>query len=151
MRCRNICISLLLVCILSGCFFRDRVTPYEFRQNFDQIVSIEILKKEYDSVSTDTPTYNIHTVELAEHRAFIDGLLQIEGGRAMLEPGTGFGMYIICITYKDGEKEMIGNYNNGYITPKGDLYQDTYRFDAEAYYAFLSKVLGQEITDWYYH
>ena len=150
MRTRNIWVILLLACMLSGCFLRDRAMPYEFRQNFDQIVTIEILRKENDSVVTDTPANIILTVDPSEHRAFIDGLQQVEGGRAMLEPGTGFGMYIIRITYKNGEIEMIGNYNNGYITPDGKVHQDVYRFDAKAYYAFLSDVLGKEITDWYY-
>lgn len=148
MKYRNICISVLLVCMLSGCFLRDRAMPYEFRQAFDQIASIEILRKETDSVLPDTPTQTIHTLNEAQYKVFLDGLQKIEGGRAGSEPGTGFGMYMIRITYKDGEMEMIGNYNNGYITPDGEVHQDVYRFDARQFYAFLSDVLGKEITDW---
>lgn len=151
MKYRNICICVLLLCMLSGCFLRDRTTPYEFRQEFDQIASIEILRKETDSVLTDTPTHIIYTLNEADYKSFLDRLMEIEGGYAGSEPGTGFGMYMIRITYQDGEMEMIGNYNNGYITPSGEVHQDVYRFDANQYYAFLSDVLGKEITDWYYH
>jgi hypothetical protein len=150
MKTRILYILLAVVLTCSGCFFNSD-GPYEFRQTFDQIVSIEILRKEYDSVLTDTPMSVIYTVEPAEHQGFIDNLMEIEGGRVGLDPNTGFGMYIIRITYKNGEMEMIGNYNNGYITPNGEVHQDIYAFDSVQYYAFLSDVLGREITDWYYH
>lgn len=144
------CVALLFVGVLSGCFFNTD-EPYEFRQAFDQIVTIDIPKKEYDSTSTDTPMNVIYTIEPSAHKNFVDELLKIDGGRIGLEPGTGFGMYIIRITYKDGEIEMIGNYNNGYISPNGHVHQDIYAFDTKQYYAFLSSVLGEEITDYYYH
>lgn len=144
------CTTLLLTIALSGCIFNTD-EPYEFRQALDQIVTIEILRKEYDSVDTDTPMNVIHTIDPSSHKDFVDDLLKIEGGRVGLEPGTGFGMYIICITYKDGEKEMIGDYNNGYITSDGEVHQDIYAFDTEQYYAFISELLGEKITDYYYH
>lgn len=150
MKNRLLSILLMSILVFSGCFF-NTAEPYQFRQGLDQITTIEILRKEYDSTNTDTPMNVIHTVDSSVHMDFVDDLLKIEGGRIGLDPGTGFGMYIIRITYKDGEIEMIGNYNNGYITPDGKLHQDIYAFDAKQFYAFLSDVLGKEITDWYYH
>ena len=140
---------LLLVCMFSGCIFVTS-EPYEFRQAFDQIMSIEILKKEYDTASIDDPMNFIYTVDPSLHRSFIDDLIKIEGGRMGLDPTTGFGVYIIRITYKDGEMEMIGNYSNGYITPDGIVHEDVYMFKREQYYAFLSDVLGVKITDYLY-
>ena len=145
MKIRIIGIITLVVCILSGCFLISD-EPYTFRQEFEQIVSIEILKKEYDSISPYTPMHVVKTVEPTMHQELINDLLKLEGGRIGLEPGTGFGVYIIRITYKDGEIEMLGDYNNGYITPDGKLHEDIYAFDSDQYYQVISNYLGEVIT-----
>ena len=147
------CIALfiLVAWILSGC--SSILSPnkqYEFRQAFDQIVSIEILRKEYDSISTSTPMNVLKEIDPSLHKDVIDGLLETPGGPGGMPPGTGFGLYIICITYQDGEREMIGNYNNGYILPNGEVHQNNYRFDTNAYYDLISCILGKEITDYTY-
>jgi hypothetical protein len=118
MKRRIVGIVISVVCILSGCFLISK-EPYTFRQEFDLIVSIEILKKEYDSISPYTPMHVIKTINPAMHQELIDALLKIEGSRIGLDPGTGFGVYIIRSTYRDGEIEMLGDYNNGYITADG--------------------------------
>ena len=143
LKIRVVLLLFLISIMISGCFFITE-EPYEFRQEFDEIVSIEILKKEYDSINADTPMNVIKVIESADHRALIDDLLAAKGSRIGLDPSTGFGMYIIRITYQDGEMEMLGNYNNGYITPDGELREDVYCFDREQYYAIISKYLGEE-------
>jgi hypothetical protein len=144
MKVRLLLLIALLGFMLNGCIFNHK-TPYEFRQEFDQIACIEILKKQYDSIRTDTPMDVIKTIDPTEHRALIDALLETDGSRVGLDPPTGFGMYIIRITYLDGEMEMIGNYSNGYITPDGKLHEDIYCFDREQYYAVISDYLGEEV------
>ena len=149
MRVRTIILLIMISCILSGCslvLFPNE--PYEFRQTFDQIVSIEILKKEYDSTSTDTPMNILKTIDSSMYKDVIDALSETPGGRSGMPPGTGFGLYIIRITYQDGEQEMIGNYNTGYILPNGEVHQDIYFFETEAYYSLISHILGEEITDY---
>lgn len=151
MKIRAIVLTVIFVCILTGCtmiLFPDE--PYEFRQAFDQIVSIDILKKEYDSTSTDTPMNVLKTIDPSLHKDVIDSLSQAPGGRSGMPPGTGFGLYIIRITYQDGEQEMIGNYNTGYILPNGEIHQDIYCFETIAYYKLISRFLGEEITDYTY-
>ena len=145
MKSRIVGIVISVICILSGCFLISN-EPYTFRQEFEQIVSIEILKKESDSISPYTPMHVIKTINPAMHKELIDALLKIEGSRIGLEPGTGFGVYIIRITYKDGEMEMLGDYNNGHITADGKLHEDIYAFNSEQYYQVISNFLGEVIT-----
>lgn len=145
MKIRIIWIVILVVCMLSGCFFISK-EPYTFRQEFDQIVTIEILKKEYDSTSPYTPMNVIKTIDPSMHQEMIDALLKAEGNRLGLSPGRGFGMYIIRIIYKDGEIEMMGNYSNGYITPDGELHENIYAFNREQFYAIISHYLGEVVT-----
>ena len=140
-----IILAIVLTLSLTGCFFSKKV-KYEFRQEFEQIVSIDILKKDYDSSNPYTPKQVIKTIPPEEHRALIDALLELECFRLYYEPSTGIGMYIIRITYKDGEQEMIGNYNNAYITPDGKIHEDNYGFCREPFYDLISRFLGEEIS-----
>lgn len=146
MKRRLIVMTVVLSLCLTGCFF-SRKERYTFRQEFAQIVSIDILKKDYDSIDPYTPAQIIKTIPPEEHRTLIDALLELEGFRLFYEPGTGFGMYYIRITYKDGEQEMMGDYSNGYITPDGKLHQDNYSFYREPYYDLISRFVGEE-TRW---
>ena len=138
--------TLFLLMSLSGCLFVTK-EPYEFRQTADQIVSIEISKKVYDSVRTDTPTEVIRVLEKDEYQAFLNAVAAVPGNRMGLDPPTGFGSYIVKITYQDGMVELFGEYNNGYITPEGELHQDCYVFDEQAFLDMLSEFLEDEITE----
>ena len=139
-------LAVVLTLSLMGCFF-SREEKYEFRQEFDQIVSIEILKKEYDSNDATTPAKMIKAIPPEEHRALIDALLELEGFRLFYEPSTGVGMYYIRITYKDGAQELMGNYSTAYITADGKLHEDNYSFCREPFYDLISRLLGEE-TRW---
>lgn len=132
----------------SGCdyafllFFRlfNTEGPYEFRQDLDQIVSIEILKNIFPYELSTMKV--IMTIDPSLHSEVVNGLLEIPGGRVVLDPPTKFGPYIFRITYQDGECELIGKYNNGYVTPNGKLYVKNYSFDKEQFDEFLSSFLG---------
>lgn len=54
-------------------------------------------------------------------------------------------MYIIQIIYKDGEIEMIGEYNNGYITPEGEVCQEGYCFNGKQFYKIISRFMGETV------
>ena len=134
---------------LTGCSFQTE-KPYEFRQDSAQIMTIEIVKKIHDSVVTDTPTTVIKAFDASEHNVVIDAILAVDGGTNGLDPTTGFGVYIIKITYLNGEIEMIGNYSNGYISTDGVMHEGIYCFDTKQYYDMISNLLGEEITDYTY-
>ena len=146
MKHKIVILLMLLSLLLTGCFFSTKAT-YTFRQSFDQIEKIEILKKEYDSIRIDTPMNVIKELNPEEWQIIVDKLLSADGSIRRWEPGTGFGFYIIRISYKNGEAEMIGAYNNGYILPNGKIIQDFYVFDYVQFHRILSEILGQEITD----
>ncbi len=149
MKKRFIVLAIVLSLSLTGCFC-SREEKYECRQEFDQIVSIDILRKDYDSIDASTPAKVIKTIPPEEHKALIDALLELEGFRIFCEPSRGIGLYYIRITYKDNEQEMIGNYNNAYITPDGKIYEVNYTFHREQFFDLVSRFLGEEITDYTY-
>ena len=142
-------IIILFWAILCGCSMTLDL-EYSYRQSADQIVAIEILRKEYDSVRTDTPMHVLKEFESSEFQTVLDGLGNVPVTRRLNPPGTGFGLYIIRITYQNGEADLIGNYNTGYITTDGQLYQESYFFHTEPYYDLISALLGEEITDYTY-
>lgn len=138
----------LIVAVLVGCFLFDTNQPYKFRQEYDQIAKIEIVNKEQDIDGYDPARVKVlKTLDITEHRAFIDDLVKVEGSRVGLDPPSGFGTYIIRITYRNGEIELISDYNNGYVSINGRVYNDCYCMDKDQFYDFLSRVLGEEITE----
>jgi hypothetical protein len=147
MKMRVIALLVLVAIMLSGCFLRlfNTEEPYEFRQEFDQIVSIEILRIDY-SYSTNS-TNVIKVIDPSMHQAVIDGLLEIPGGRVVLDPPSDLGVYIFRIRYQDGECELIGNSNNGFVTPGGEMHEKNYVFQDEPFYELLSRFLGEKVTD----
>lgn len=141
--------SIIILCmfIFTGCFNQE-YEQYEFRQDFDQIVKIEIVQKEYDSILSTTPTFIVKVLEENEHQAMIDAILSTKGFRKTWEPNTGLGMHIIKIYYQNGEVELLGMYNNGYVSPDGETHEDNYAFDKEEFLSLLSEWLGEEITEY---
>lgn len=144
MRYKIIILVLILIGIMTGCI-NGPVKPYEFRQEFDHITSIEIAQKEYGYGDSTAPMNIIKTLETSEYRAVIDAILDIPGQR-IVPSNNGFGPYIIIISYDNGEKEYLGAYNNGYVSADGKLKQDSYTFDRECFYELISSCLGKEIT-----
>ena len=137
----------LIVVLLAGCFPLTANQPYKFRQEFDQIVKFEILAKEEDVSGYDTPMEVLKTLDANEHRTFINDFMKVEGSRVGLDPPSGFGTYIIRITYRNGEIELISDYNNGYISADGIVNEDNYCMDKHQFYDFLSEVLGERVTE----
>lgn len=144
MRFISIILVLFVIIITSGCVNGSYI-PYEFRQEFDQIVSIEIGMKEYGYSDLDAPIVILKTLEPSDHSVMIDAILEIPGQR-ITPPGDGFGPYLIVITYANGELEYLGEYNNGFRTPEGKIVQDSYHFNTDAFYELLSSYLGEVIT-----
>lgn len=146
MKNKVLLVSIIAV-ILLGYFLLTTNQPYIFRQAFDQIVKVEILAKEEDISGYDTPMEVLKTLDVSEHRAFIDAFMEVEGFRIGMDPPSGFGTYIIRITYRNGEIELISDYNNGYISVDGVVHTDNYCMDRDQFYDFLASVLGEQVTE----
>lgn len=146
--------KVLLLCLfvmlaLTGCMFYKEES-YTFRQSFDQITSIEILKRgEFveNTTMANRPMSIMKTLDETEYQDMIDAILSADGGRNGLISTTTCGSHIIRITYKDGEVEMLGCYNNGYVSVDGTWRPDCYTFDKEEFYAIISGFLGEEIKE----
>ena len=121
--------------------------PYQFRQKFDQIIKIEILEKEEPKSGYDIPMKVLKTLDISEHRTFIDDFMKVDGSRVGLDPPTDFGTHLIRITYRNGEIELISDSNNGYISVDGIVYTANYCMDDDEFYDFLSRVLGVQVTE----
>lgn len=145
MKKRIAILAISIIIFLTGCY-PTAEKPYEFRQSLDQIETIEIaLKKEYDPDLADEPIV-LKTLDVQEHQAIIEALLKADGNVVLSPPGRGIGVYIVQITYKNGELELIGEYNNGYITPEGEVVQHGYIFNREQLYEIISYFLGEQVV-----
>ena len=136
MKKRSLIVS-LIASILFVCFLLATNQSYKFRQEFDQIVKIEILKKDTYGYDTSTAVEVLKTLDTTEHRAFIDNFMKVEGFRIGSDPPSGFGTYVIRITYRNGETELISDYNNGYVSADGIVHIDNSCMEREQFYDFL--------------
>ena len=128
----------MIAVLLSGCS-NDTFT-YCFRQDSNNVEKIEICSYDHNS-GTRTP---IIKLEKGAENALMEELSALECHQFFpLDPILSYGDKVIYITYYDGEVEMIGEYNIGWITPSGKLNTTNYYFDLQEIrdliekYAFL--------------
>ena len=94
-------LAILTAVLLTVCW-AGRETPYSFRQEFEQIESIEIAYAENGYSDINDSIQIIKTIDPSEHRAIVDAILKIPGNR-ITPPGSSFGVHIIIITYVNGD------------------------------------------------
>lgn len=106
---------LIMSLILVGCTFYEG--PYTFfRQEQGNVKTIEICA--YDS-NTHTRTV-VSTLSEDQELPFMADLALIHCKQYFLgDHSRAYGTFQICITYADGELELIGPYNIGYVTVYG--------------------------------
>ena len=116
---KQICVVFLTLVVLvsmMGCASDDPF-QYQFRQDRDQIEKVEICALyQYETIIEPL-------VSLTEDKidAILSDLSSLEcWEKSRLDTPREFGRIIICIRYLDGESEIIGTINNGWITPEGD-------------------------------
>ena len=126
MKFRRMIGSILLLVILlltvSGC--KQYKGPYTFRQYQSNIEKIEICS--YDSSNkTATPIVQLTDSEakqLMQKLSAMECFDYTSGGQ------REYGEAIICIYYLDGEIEIIGLRNTGWIAPNGEHELSGYAF-----------------------
>lgn len=118
---------------------------YEFRQDFEQIEKIEIVAHEIDQSVLDSME-PVKVLDSAERKMLIDALLEMDGGFNNMNPSELFAEYVIRITYRNGEVELICDWTSGYVDQDGELHYINYLFDTEQYCALLSDLLGETVT-----
>ena len=121
--CSCVVAVLLITLFTSGCFWSRKTTPfpYEFRQSPENIQKVEICSFEesraYGKPDIITPIVQLPDARISEFQRDVTGL---ECGLfSTYDPPRMFGDLLFVITYHDGEKELLGFINLGYVTPDG--------------------------------
>ena len=116
---KQICVVFLTLVVLvsmMGCVSSDPF-QYQFRQDRDQIEKVEICAL-YQYETIIEPLVSLTEDKIDAILSDLSSLECWEMGR--LDTPREFGSIVICIRYLDGENEIIGTINNGWITPEGD-------------------------------
>ena len=117
-----LCSIFLLLIILVSITFCGSEEPfqYTFRQDRNNIESVEICSFGQYPGSKMEPLVSLTEDEID---AVLSYLSSLECWKTSHHPPPyGYGDIIICIKYLDGEMEIIGIPNNGWVTPSGDWY-----------------------------
>ena len=88
-----------------------------FRQDHGNIEKIDICA--YDHANNKTRTV-VATLTQEQEESFLADLAALQCKQYLPGDHTrSYGTFQICITYVDGELELIGPYNIGYVTAEG--------------------------------
>ena len=115
---KRISTALLMITVMTsitGC--QDEPIPYAFRQDKSNIEKVEICTHDFKNGRKVEPLVTFSGSDADEILADISTLECYWLG---FDASREFGEIIICITYFDGEVEVIGTTNNGWIEPDGD-------------------------------
>ena len=111
-----IVIAVVVLMLLSGC--ENKSFTHEFRQDQANIKQVEICAYErVDRVLT--PIIKLSNDDI---NALLNDIRALDCYEYVFPYDTprNYGDVVICITYYDGEKEIIGTTNIGYILPNGE-------------------------------
>lgn len=127
-----------VVLLITGC--QKQYVDYSLRQDRENVVKIEICSYE-DATRTRTPI-----VELSEDDS--QQLLTEFSNMTCMKyfPGDhprDYGIVLFCIYYADGEIEVIGESNIGWISSDGTWNLTDYTFD----YAEMKKVIQHYVPE----
>lgn len=108
--------ALIVVISLVGC--QQYEGPYAFfRQDHGNVEKIDVCV--YDHKNNRTRTV-VATLTQEQEEAFLADLTALQCKQYLPGDHTrSYGTFQICITYVDGELELIGPYNVGYVTAEG--------------------------------
>ena len=106
----------IMVATLAGCKMYEGTYIF-FRQDHGNVQKIEIC--DYDHKNNRTRT-TVATLTQEQQESLLADLAMLPCKQYF--PGDhirSYGRFQICITYTDGELELIGPYNIGYVTAEG--------------------------------
>lgn len=149
---RILCIFLCVILLLAveGCFYEG---PYPFRQDAHNIEKVEIYENDYQTKTL------IVQLEESEGLKLVSEIATMTVRTAGPNHISDYGRLIIHITYEDGEVEMIGLHNIGFVTAEGRKGLTNYYFDDKSVYDLIAKYVdpallpdvGKEYPDWYWN
>lgn len=107
---------LIILLALSGC--RTDASVYEFRNQGEQIVSIELIQNlnQYGEGTDETFFHGLATLSGEECTDFMQQLCQLRiKSIGYRNPLWGYGAYFARVTYVNGDIEIYGSENIEYI------------------------------------
>ena len=136
---RIVCMIMILAMLLvAGCDYSRSPFAYTFRQEQSEVVEIEICKyQEAYPLGTITPIVQLPETAIGSFWADILAL-DCQETKKMDTP-NGYGDLIFQITYKNGEREILGFQWIGYISPDNANTETLQYFDPVE----LSKVFAR--------
>ena len=137
------CFLIMLLCLsLAGCLL-DPSKPYSYSQEINQIDKISILLQSKEYSNWEERFSVITELDQSQYTGFLRKLSSIKGQPFINPPSVDFGLYVVCITYKNGEEEYISCNNNAYLLPGKTIRYDTYWFsDKDGFAQLIEEYIG---------
>ena len=125
----SVLIVLFLFILINITSCDSKPFQYTFRQDRSCIEKVEICPFEYSGKKIKEPLASFIGDDIDRILEDISSLecRQLSG----LDSPRYIGDLIICIYYLDGEKEVIGTVNCGWVTPDGDWHIKSWYFKSE--------------------
>lgn len=136
----SILILAMLMVVFVGC--ENKEYFYDFRQDLENVEKVSIFSNDPE---TDTRTL-IVDLEEPDAKELTSILATMKCGKYF--PGDHireYGHLLIALTYTNGEIELIGFYNTGWITPDGVEYLSSYYFDEKEVYDLICRFVDPEM------
>lgn len=139
-------LSMVVLAVLAGCV--DYNGPYPFRQELSNVTNVEIC--EFDPDNNGNPNDRKLIVQLSDSDAqnLISELSAMNCGKFSYlgrTNNTHIGLLAICITYGNGDMELIGLSNIYFITSDGKKDYTSYHFESRELYDLIAKYVDPEL------
>ena len=130
----------LLLFTLSGC--QQYKGPYTFRQDKSNIVKIEVCTFDTYHRKVIAPVVQLTDSEAEQVMLKLSDMECFQ--YFPMDTPNDYGQAVICIHYLDGEIEIIGICNTGWITPEGKKTTSLYSFDWVEMQELILSLVGED-------
>ena len=141
-----IVIAVVVLMLLSGC--ENESFTHEFRQDQANIKQVEICSYKHAYEYIDRVLTPIVKLSDEDSNALLNDIRALDCYEYVFPYDTpkDYGDVVICITYYDGEREIIGITNIGYILPNGEWYSTKEYFNWGEIRGLVNKFLVLEMS-----
>ena len=131
----------ILVCVTSC---DSKPFQYTFRQDRSCIEKVEICPFEYRGKKIKEPWVTLTGDDID---AILEDITSMDCWKlSPMDTPREYGDLLICIYYTDGEIEVIGTLNCGWVTPDGDWYVELWHFRFEDLSEVLLKYVDADVV-----
>ena len=130
----------LLLFTLSGC--QQYKGPYTFRQDKSNIVKIEVCTFDTYHRKVIAPIVQLTDSEAEQVMTKLSNMMGYE--YFPMDIPNDYGEAVICIHYLNGETEVIGLYNTGWITSDGKMKISLFTFYYDEIRELILSLVGED-------